>query len=265
MTELLHADLTYKLRGIAYRIHNHLHGGHAERVYEEALAIALEAAAVPFRRQPVYCIEYSGKQVGEYRPDFALQDGKVLAELKATPEITALHKAQAISYLAVTGADLALIMNFGGASMAVERVPNFVRERQINAYSPQVLASSEVLFPALSLRVLDALGHVHRVVGPGFLHQVYRRATRIEFTRRQIEHVYIRELPIRYDGHLIQMQPTRLLHVDNKLLVAIVALREITATETERLKWAMNMTQSRLGLIANFHGTRLEPCFIRTP
>ena len=48
MTKLLHADLTYKLRGLAFRVHRELCGGHEERVYDTAYALALEAARIPF-------------------------------------------------------------------------------------------------------------------------------------------------------------------------------------------------------------------------
>ena len=264
MTQLLHADLTYKLRGIAFRVHRELCGGHEERVYDTAYAVALKAAGVPFQQQTVHRIDYRGQQVGEYRPDFMLEDGKLLTELKAAPKIDPLHRAQAISYLAVTKAELALIMNFGGSSMQIERIPNFLADRQLEEYSLHVPAADKHLYPELSQRVLDALAHVHRTLGAGFLHQVYRRATRIEFAHQQIDFTYVKELPVRYDGHLIEMQPVRLLHVEKKLLVAAVALTAVSATETERLRWAMNMTNSQLGLIVNFYGTRLQARFLRT-
>jgi len=265
MTELLHADLTYKLRGIAFHIHNELRGGHAECVYETALAYALEDAAIPFQQQPVYRVTYREQQVGEYRPDLMLSDNALLVELKATPVIEALHKAQTISYLAVTQADLGLIMNFGASSMQFERIPNFLGQRQMEENLAPAPVSDDLLYPELSARVLDALFHVHRILGAGFLHQVYRRATRIELAHRYIGCTYLKELPLRYNRRLIAMKPTRLFHIEHKMLLATVALKTITSTETERLRWAMNMTHARLGLIANFHGTRLELRFLRNP
>ena len=104
MTQLLHADLTYKLRGLSFQIHTELRGGHDEPTYETALAYAMESAGVSFQEQPVFRIQYRGQQVGEYSPDFMVGDGKLLLELKATPTIEALHKAHAISYLPVTQA-----------------------------------------------------------------------------------------------------------------------------------------------------------------
>lgn len=45
------------------------------------------------------------------------------------PAIEPVHKAQAISYLKVTDADLAIVVNYGDASLVDERLPNFLRDR----------------------------------------------------------------------------------------------------------------------------------------
>jgi GxxExxY protein len=263
MTELLHANLTYQLRGLAFHIHNELRGGHEEAVYEAALSYALESAGVPFMRQPVYHVAYRNQQVGEYRPDFVLADGGVVVELKATPAIEPLHKAQTISYLAVTGAALGVIMNFGGELLQVERIPNFLG-RRVAAESILATPDAETsLYAQLTNDTLDALGYVHRTLGPGFLHQVYRRATRIELAHRRIKHDYLKELPLRYNGHVIKMTPVRLLLIENKLLLATVALKSIATGEVERMRWAMKLVGAQLGVIVNFYGTRIEPQFVR--
>jgi GxxExxY protein len=187
MTGLLHADLTYTLRGIAFSVHNELRSGHEEAVYETAMAYAFEDAGVPFQEQPVYHIEYRGQQVGEYRPDFAVGGGQVLIDLKATPQVQPFHKAQMISYLAVTHAELGLIMNFGAQAMQIERIPNFLAHRQVEANPPPIPEDGKLLYPELCHRTLDALAQVHHTLGIGFLHQVYRRAARVELAARYIE------------------------------------------------------------------------------
>ena len=171
MAHLLHSDLTYYLRGLGFRIHKTLGGGHPEANYETAVAVGLETDRVPFLRQPTYTVQYRNQQVGEYRPDFTLADGAVQLDLKATPQIALLHKAQMLSYLAVTQAELGLIMNFGARSMQYDRLPNFLSSRQ---RTPVQRAPDERLIHfALTKQVLDALYTVHFVLGPGFLHQVY--------------------------------------------------------------------------------------------
>ncbi len=55
-----------------------------------------------------------------------IDDGKIVLELKVVPEIEPIHKAQALSYLKVTDADLAVVANYGSSSLDDIRLPNFL-------------------------------------------------------------------------------------------------------------------------------------------
>lgn len=261
MTKLLYADLTYQLRGIGFQVHNELGAGHDEKDYENALCYGMNEAGIIFRPQPKYYIHYREQQIGEYIPDIVLADGKVILDLKATPQIEPLHKAQVLSYTAVTGADLGLIMNFGGASLQFERLPNFLENRQ--RAESQIAIPADGLYLELTHRVLDALFTVHRSLGPGFLHQVYRRASRIELSHCGINYVYLKELPLRYKGQVVAQKETRLLWIEGKILLATVALSTITHEHTEKLRWAMREVGCQLGLLANFYPSRLDVRLLR--
>lgn len=261
MIELLHKELTYYLRGLGFRIHKVLGGGHPEKHYETAVVAGLEADRMPFLHQHTYWITYRNQQIGQYRPDFTLADGALQLDLKATPSITSLHKAQLLSYLAVTNAELGFIMNFGARSMQYDRLPNFLSSRQRSPLQRPL--DPTLLYGELTKQVLDALYTVHFAVGPGFFHRVYRRATHIELAQLGIPFAYLRELPLTYDGQVIGMRPTRLLLVDQTLLLATVALDQITATHTEKLRWAQRETGCRLALLANFAPAQLDVRFLR--
>jgi GxxExxY protein len=190
-----------------------------------------------------------------------LAGGAVVLDLKATTTIEALHKAQVLSYMAVTNAELGLIMNFGAASLQFERFPNFLTNRQ-----PQqnlVTSPMDGLYPELTRRLLDVLFTAQRTLGPGFLHQIYRRATRIELSHNQMNHSYLKELPLRFQGQAITHKETRLFWIEQRLLLATVALTQVTHVHTEKLRWAMRETNCQLGLIANFYPSQLEVRFIR--
>lgn len=260
-TELLHRKLVYYLQGLGFQIHTTLGGGHAEQDYENALVHALEIDNVAYARQPVYRVQYRGRQVGEYRPDLVAADGRVLLELKATPRIEPLHIAQTLSYLAVTGAELGLIMNFGGSSMQFRRVPNFLQQRQPVVGS--IVYPKNLLYPELTRVILDSLFDVHRTLGAGFLHQVYRRTARIEMLERGLTVKLIKELPLRFRGSVLAMKPVRLLLIDGKVLVATVALKSVKSAQTEKLRWAMRNMGVELGLIANFYPSTLAFRFYR--
>jgi len=261
MTKLLHADLTYALRGIGFRVHNALGPGHKEEDYETATAWALRDDGMSFLQQPVYRVAYKEWQIGEYRPDFVIGNNAVLVDLKATSTIEALHKAQVLSYLRVTNADLGLLMNFGGAAMQFERLPNFLRDRK--AVRRKTPAPTGIIEPELTNTMLDALVEVHYTLGPGFLHQVYRRATRRELMLRNVNYTYIKALPLRFETHEIGQRPTRLFWVEEKLLVATVSVQQVTDVHQARLRWAMRQLHCSLGLIANFYPTELQVQFVR--
>lgn len=261
MTKLIHADLTYALRGIGFRIHNALGPGHREEDYEKAMAWALHSADISFLQQPTYRIDYKNWQIGEYRPDFIIGNKAVLVDLKAASVIEALHKAQVLSYLRVTDVELGLIMNFGGALMQFERLPNFLRERKANRSQARVPV--DMLYPELTNGIIDALSEVHYTLGPGFLHQVYRRAVRRELILRNVNFVYMKTLPLCFENQEIGQRPVRLFLVEEKLLVATVSLHQVTDVHLARLRWAMRQLHCTLGLVANFHLTELQVQFVR--
>ncbi|MEZ4867370.1 MAG: GxxExxY protein [Caldilineaceae bacterium] len=261
MTNLLHADLTYYLRGVGFQIQNAIGSGHTEADYEQALVYQLAADGVPFLRQPRYEVYYRDKRIGEYYPDLTLAGGALQVDLKATPAITKQHKAQMISYLAVTGAELGLVMNFGAASMQYERLPNFVEQRQRSASPSRPLAG--LLYPELTTRVLTALHTVYFALGPGYLHQIYRRAVRIELAQVGLNFVYVKELPLRFAGQFLSTKATRLFWVEQKLLLAVLAVKQICPAHTGKVRWAMRELGCSLGLLANFYPTELDVRFLR--
>lgn len=261
MTKLLYADLTYRLFGLCFRVHNGLKGGHKEEVYEEALLELLGQEKMDYVLQPRYFVFYKGLQVGEYYPDLMFADGKVVADLKATAQIAPLHKAQVLSYVGVTKAELGLILNFGGTSFQSERLPNYLQNRK--PLEPNFALPEGLLYPELTGHILSILHTVHHELGPGFLHQVYRRATRKELELQRINFIYLKELPLRFEGVPLTSSPTRLYLIEQKLLLATIAVPTITAQHSERMRWAMQETQTELGLIANFYPSRLDLRFLR--
>ncbi len=235
MTKLLHPELTYYLRGLGFQIHSELGVGHAEADYETALVFSLDVDGVSFRQQPIYRIDYRGRQIGEYRPDIVVDEGKVLLELKVAPSIQPLHKAQTLSYLKLTESELGLIMNFGASSMQYERLPNFMTDANVKV--DKVAIPENLLYLRESRAILDALQNVHSAIGPGFLHQVYRRAVRIELTAQGLSAEYLKELPLRFRNIDIGMKAVRLFLVEEKVLLVTIAVKQIAAEHTERMRW----------------------------
>lgn len=59
---------------------------------------------------------YKDVRVGTFYTDVSLLPWLII-EIKVAPDIDPLHVAQTITYLKVTGADLGMVVNFGGPSL----------------------------------------------------------------------------------------------------------------------------------------------------
>jgi GxxExxY protein len=121
MNGILYPELSYAVVGAAMEVHSVLGPGFLEAVYQKALAHELGLRGIAAIREQQLPVIYKGVDVGFYVADFVI-DKKIILELKATTQLTSAHKAQAINYLAATGYDLAMLMNFGERSLKSERI-----------------------------------------------------------------------------------------------------------------------------------------------
>jgi len=105
-------NLTYKVIGSAYKVHNILGPGFLEKVYENALIIELRKLGIYARQQVKLPVLYEGQQVGLYFPDLWIEN-QLIIELKAILTLAPEHEIKLIHYLAATGIENGLLINFG--------------------------------------------------------------------------------------------------------------------------------------------------------
>ena len=117
--EYLHGDLTEKIIGAAYDVHNILGRGFLEKVYENALAFELRERGFGVETQAPIEVRYRGEVVGQFVADMIV-DGKVVVEIKAGASLDGAHEAQLINYLKATGISVGLLVNFS-AEVEVKR------------------------------------------------------------------------------------------------------------------------------------------------
>jgi GxxExxY protein len=105
-------ELTYQVIGSAYKVHNVLGPGFLEKVYENALIIELRKLGIHARQQVKLPVLYEGQQVGLYFPDLWIEN-QLIIELKAILTLAPEHEIKLIHYLAATGIENGLLINFG--------------------------------------------------------------------------------------------------------------------------------------------------------
>ena len=86
--------------------------GFNEKVYQNALVIALKETGFNIEEQRQIQVYYHGQLVGEYLADIVVND-VILLELKATKQIIDEHEAQLLNYLKATNFEVGYVLNFG--------------------------------------------------------------------------------------------------------------------------------------------------------
>jgi GxxExxY protein len=266
MTQLILEDQTYQLRGALFQVYRELKGsGISEAAWESALAIVLDEKKIPHKEQTPHSVHYKGIEVGRFYTDVIAWD-EILLELKVLLEsLSPINVAQTISYLKVTGFPLALLVNLGAADIEMKRVPNFIGERvQQEPVATNAKLGDNSIFPELTYAIRAALFEVHRELGPGFIHFIYRRATQIELRERGIPFEFKEQIPVTFHNQILESIDCRLVIAEGCVAVVPVALKEITSAHRQKLARYLRWLDLKVGLLANFYKPSLEIETIRT-
>jgi GxxExxY protein len=94
--------------------------GYPEKIYHEALMVALDEHHIPAQKEETFVADYHGQPVGEFRLD-VLVDQAIVVELKALDQLDGKCEQQIISYLTTTGREVGLLLNFGTTSLQKRR------------------------------------------------------------------------------------------------------------------------------------------------
>jgi len=96
----------------AFCVHKALGPGLLESVYQVCLAHELQKRGLAVRQQVVLPVRYDGLELDAgLRLDMLVAEC-VVVELKSVERLLPIHKAQALTYLKLTGHRLALLINF---------------------------------------------------------------------------------------------------------------------------------------------------------
>ena len=104
--------LTERIIGAAIEVHSGIGPGLLESAYEACLFWELEQAGLVVVRQQALPVVYKGIRIDcGYRLDLVVE-GRVILELKSVDTLTALHDAQLLTYLRLSGLHTGLLLNF---------------------------------------------------------------------------------------------------------------------------------------------------------
>jgi len=263
MTHIIHKELSYTVRGILLEIYNKLGPMLPEEFYQKAVTYRLGEQHIACTPEKEFLVFYRDQLAGKYYVDHWLEEGKIILELKVAPQILPAHQAQTLSYLKLTNADLAILVNFGEKSLSDKRLPNFLRGKKADFHWQPYQATEDLLYPELTEQLFEILYRIHFTLGPGFIHRVYRQATAIELKYQGLDYERITQIPIYYDQHFLGVQNTHVIKVEQKILLGLFALKEIDEVRQVEMKARLRHLDVQLGLLANFYGEQLDIQVVR--
>ena len=121
--DLILKDEVFAVVGAALEVSNTLGNGLHEKPYENALVVEFERRNIPYLQQPRYPIVYKEVKVGEYIPDLITHNALVV-DTKTIERITDTEIGQMMNYLAITGLQVGILLNFKHAKLEWKRVIN---------------------------------------------------------------------------------------------------------------------------------------------
>ena len=117
------SDITSKIIGCAYQVHNSLGTGFQEVIDQRSMKIEIEKQGLNFIRELEIPIYYDDSEVGTRRVDFLVED-KIMVELKAISQLEKVHLAQGLNYLEAYHLEIGLLINFGSTKLEFKRLIN---------------------------------------------------------------------------------------------------------------------------------------------
>ncbi len=110
----------------------------------------------------------------------------------------------------------------------------------------------EVSTDALAHAVIGAAIEVHRLLGPGFLEEVYEEALCIELRLRGVPYERQKRVRIDYKGEPVGEGRIDLL-VGNQLVVELKAVKAFAPIDRAKVVSYLRATGCHLALLVNFH------------
>jgi len=105
-------DLSYEIRGAAFKVYSVLGPGLLESVYETAMAHELRKKELEVRTQVALPVVYEEIKMEQgFRLDL-LVNNKVIVEIKSVEALLDVHHKQLLTYLKLSNRKLGLLINF---------------------------------------------------------------------------------------------------------------------------------------------------------
>ena len=108
-------------------------------------------------------------------------------------------------------------------------------------------------FDELSSKIIGSAIEVHKTLGPGLLESTYEKCLFYELQRRDINVQNQISLPVKYKEITIENSYRIGLLIDNKIIVELKSVSEITQIHEAQILTYMKLSGIKIGLLINFN------------
>ena len=120
-----------------------------------------------------------------------------------------------------------------------------------------VVTDDGLVHGGLTGEIIGAAMEVHSKLGPGFLESVYEEALAYEFGLQNISFEKQKAIDVLYKNRPVKQFVCDFL-VDNKVIVELKAIKQITEIEKLQVINYLKATGIEVGLLVNFGNAKLE-------
>ncbi len=122
--EKIENQISYSVRGAAFKVYNDLGPGLLESVYETVLAHLLAQEGRKVQCQVPLPVVYQDVKLDQgFRLDILVDDA-VVVEIKSVETLLPVHHKQVLTYLKLTNKRLGLLINFNEEPLRIVRIAN---------------------------------------------------------------------------------------------------------------------------------------------
>ncbi|HCP08235.1 MAG TPA: GxxExxY protein [Candidatus Moranbacteria bacterium] len=121
MPEILHKELSYKVNGILFQVHNKLGRFCKHDQYCEAFESLLRENNIDFKREIEIPIKFNEIKLTGNKLDFLIEN-KIVLDVKCKKEITTKDYVQMKRYLIASDKELGIVVNFSENSLKPKRI-----------------------------------------------------------------------------------------------------------------------------------------------
>jgi len=121
--DIIFPELSYQIIGILFDVYNKLGYGHSEKIYQRAIAVALQNTNLEFQEQVYVPLTYNNQRIAANYLDFLI-DKKIVLEIKKGDRFVKAHIDQVYQYLVDTKLKLGILAYFAPRNLHFKRIVN---------------------------------------------------------------------------------------------------------------------------------------------